>query len=666
MRVVLIDPPTSHEQIYGDWDLSEVDTLCPPLGLLYIASFIREHGHTPHVLDLTARKWTLAQAVAFVKEIDPEVVGISAKTINICNAAALAERLKVSGFNGPIVLGGAHVTAVPLETLTRFRGFDFGVLGEGELTFLELLNRLDCGESVADIAGIALRSGLDGVQVNPHRPMIEDLDALPLPAWDLLEDFPKSYPHSALETKRLPAASIMTSRGCPFSCTFCDNTVFGTRVRHHSARYTLAMIRHLKECYGVRDLMILDDNFLLNRDKLFEICDSLIAGRSDTSWYCIGHAKSMTEDRLRKIRDAGCWFIELGIESGCDRILEILKKNTDKREIAEAVQHARRAGLKVKGNFIFGLPTETKESLEETIEFATSIGLTHFQQNFLTIWPGCSLSDHPEKYGVHTGSWETMAHQRITFIPHGLTEADLIAASRRAFRRFYLRPRIVVDTALSVRSARALIATFKALLVFVRTVLRRSTQTKGLSATLGAQPRSLITPRGRNRRLLDSVHLEVLARRHPGHPLRNELMKRGVGKAVQGREVDEPHELGGDGCLKAFLALSIPGEHPPAAACVKEHVRLLKVVRNAIVHRHILGEDQDQVVRLGQTSDSSSGLNQVRDVAKPHDQRIANTLVAQDADGQSRDHPWSNAHETVPRRQPLLSPEGPSRGAAKR
>ena len=476
MKVVLVDPPTSHEQIYGDWDLSEMDTCCPPLGLLHIASFIREHGHTPHVLDLTARKWTLTQAVAFVKEIDPGVVGISAKTINIHNAAELAGRLKLAGFDRPIVLGGAHVTAVPVETLKRLKAFDIGVLGEGELTFLELLRRYQRGESVADVAGIAHRSGLDGVEVNPQRPFIEDLDQLPLPAWDLLPEFPDGYPHSPLETKRLPAASIITSRGCPFSCTFCDNTVFGTRVRHHSARYTLAMIRHLKERYGVRDLMILDDNFLLNRDKLFEICDSLIAERSDISWYCIGHAKSMTEDRLRRIREAGCWFIELGVESGCDRILKVLEKNTNRREIAQAVRHARRAGLKVKGNFIFGLPTETKESLEETIEFATSIGLTHFQQNFLTVWPGCSLADDPGKHGAHTGSWETMAHQRITFIPYGLTEADLIAASRRAFRRFYLRPRIAWETALSLTSPRALVSTFRAGLVFLRTVLRRNTR----------------------------------------------------------------------------------------------------------------------------------------------------------------------------------------------
>jgi radical SAM superfamily enzyme YgiQ (UPF0313 family) len=237
------------------------------------------------------------------------------------------------------------------------------------------------------------------------------------------------------------------------------------------------MMRHLAREFGVRDLMILDDNFLLRRDKVHEICDSLIAEGDDFTWYCIGHAKFMTEDRMMKIRRAGCWFIELGIESGCDRILRVIKKNITKFEITKAVQIARSAGLKVKGNFIFGLPTEDKKSLEESIKFAKSIGLTHFQQNFLTIWPGCEISAHPSLYGEFCGDWETMAHQRITFVPHGLTEADLVKASKKAFRVFYLRPTIVLGTLWSLTSFRTLRSLITAFFVFLKTIWRRSPKT---------------------------------------------------------------------------------------------------------------------------------------------------------------------------------------------
>jgi anaerobic magnesium-protoporphyrin IX monomethyl ester cyclase len=474
MDIVLIDPPTSHEQIYGDWDLSKVDTYCPPLGLLYIASFVRSHGHTVHVLDLTARNWSLAQAVDFIQSIKPGIVGISAKTINIHNAAVLADEIKETGADYPVVVGGAHMTAVPAETMEKFPSIDAGVIGEGELTFMELVERTEQKSSFSDVLGVVYRDGFGHLVINPPRPVIDNLDELPLPAWDLLPGFPGGYKHSALETKRFPSASIITSRGCPYSCTFCDNAVFGTRVRHHSAEYTVSMIRHLTKAHGVRDLMILDDNFLLKRDKVHQICDSLIAEGDDLSWYCIGHAKFMTEDRMQKIRDAGCWFIELGIESGCDRILKVIKKNTTKREIAAAVQTARNAGLKVKGNFIFGLPTETKESLNESIQFAKSIGLTHFQQNFLTVWPGCEISVDPGRFGEFSGNWKNMAHQRITFVPCGLTEKDLIEASRKAFREFYIRPRIIFETLKGTTSLRAAVSLWTAFGVFVSTVIRRA------------------------------------------------------------------------------------------------------------------------------------------------------------------------------------------------
>lgn len=478
MRVVLIDPPTAHEQIYGEWDLSKLDTYCPPLGLLYLASFLRSHKHTPHVLDLTAQKWSLGKAVAYVREVDPGLVGISAKTINIFNAARLAEAIKLAGVRCPIVLGGAHVTAVPVETLRRFPSIDVGVVGEGEQTLQDIVDHIDCGASLSGIPGIVRRDG-ESVVVNPPRPVVEDLDTLPMPAWDLLETFPGGYTYSALETKRLPAASLMTSRGCPFSCTFCDNKVFGRTVRHHGADYTLDMLRHLKEEYGVRDLMILDDNFLLKKDKLFQVCDTMLSEDMGFYWYCMGHARSMTRERLSPIREAGCWIIELGIESGCDRILKVLKKNATKLDIATAVRNARDAGLKVKGNFIMGCPTETKESLEETIRFATSIPLSYFQQNFLTVWPGCEISMHPEKYGEHDADWKRLAHQRVTFVPHGLTEADLVEASKRAFRRFYLRPRIMMEVAIGLTSLRAIRTVLTAFRAFIGTIVRRPRRKAG-------------------------------------------------------------------------------------------------------------------------------------------------------------------------------------------
>jgi len=478
MKIVLVDPPTCHDQLYGDWDLSAVDTYSPPLGLLHIASFVREHGHITYVLDVTARRWSMQEAIESVMELDPDVVGLSSKTINISNANRIAEELKKQGLAAPVILGGAHMTALPVETLERFNAFDYGIVGEGELTLLELINRISNNGPTHDVKGVVWRDDHGRIVVNPPRPLIRDLDQLPFPAWDLLPNFPDAYPHSALETKRLPAASIITSRGCPHKCTFCDRAVFGSVVRHHSAEYTLEMIRDLKNNYGIKDLMILDDNFLLDKKKLFHICDGIIEENMDLRWYCLSHVKFMTEDRLRKIKEAGCWTMEVGIESGCERILRLLKRNTTKTQIADTMKKAKKEGIKIKGNFIFGLPSETRESLEETIQFATSIDISLFQQTFLTIWPGCELSEYADRYGYTEKDWGKLAHFQISFIPDGLTPEDLLRASKEAFRRFYLRPRIVLEILTSIRTPRAFKCAFVGFIAFLKSIFRkRSTQT---------------------------------------------------------------------------------------------------------------------------------------------------------------------------------------------
>jgi radical SAM superfamily enzyme YgiQ (UPF0313 family) len=236
------------------------------------------------------------------------------------------------------------------------------------------------------------------------------------------------------------------------------------------------MINHLINNYGIRDLMILDDNFLLSKDKLFKICDAIINDKLDLTWYCMGHARTMTEDRLRKIRQAGCWFIELGIESGNDEILKKIKKNTTKKEVANAVYLAKKAGLKTKGNFIFGFPGDTLDTIKESIRFALDIKIDFFQQNFLTVWPGCEIfsqiRNDDNSYEYYNSSWDTLAHQRITFVPKGLSKVELITASKNAFRKFYLRPKIIFGLLPLINSKRGIKFLFVALIAFIKTIFR--------------------------------------------------------------------------------------------------------------------------------------------------------------------------------------------------
>ena len=399
-------------------------------------------------------------------------------TSNCLNVSWIAREIKKNDPSIPVIMGGAHISAIPFETMKRFQAVDYGVLGEGEVTFLELLGNISEKLSAEGVKGVIWRTGDGQIIMNDFRAPIENLDDLPFPAWDLLDHFPEGYPSSLLEAKRLPGTAIMTSRGCPFSCTFCDHRVFGSRVRHFSAEYTLNMMKHLKNEYGIRDLMIIDDNFLLDEDKLFEICNRMKAEKMDFSWYCMGHARSMTDDKLAKIREAGCWFIEMGIESGNDGILKSIKKGTTKADVEGAVKRAKKAGLKVKGNFIFGFPGETAETLEETVKFALGLRIDFFQQNFLTIWPGCEISDEisksPQDAHQFEDDWDRLAHQRVTFVPAGMTKDQLINASKKAFRRFYLRPRIIIGLIPRLASWRGIKFGLISFRVFIRTIFRKS------------------------------------------------------------------------------------------------------------------------------------------------------------------------------------------------
>jgi anaerobic magnesium-protoporphyrin IX monomethyl ester cyclase len=192
----------------------------------------------------------------------------------------------------------------------------------------------------------------------------------------------------------------------------------------------------------------------------------------------MGHANTMTEDRLRKIKQAGCWFIELGIESGSDEILKKIRKNTTKEQIAQAVSLAKKVGLKTKGNFIFGFPGDTLKTIDESIKFALDIKIDFFQQNFLTVWPGCEISSqiirNDDSFEYYNSNWETLAHQRITYVPKSMSKNELLKASKRAFRRFYLRPEIVIGLLPLLTSQRGIKFLFKAFGTFLKTIIRNN------------------------------------------------------------------------------------------------------------------------------------------------------------------------------------------------
>jgi radical SAM superfamily enzyme YgiQ (UPF0313 family) len=383
---------------------------------------------------------------ARLDDFAPDVLGLSATTFTVAAAATVAQEVKRFRPQVVTILGGPHVSAVPVETMQRFDAFDVAVVGEGEATLVDLLEALAARRLLAEVPGLVIKDG-KGLHATGPRAPIADLDVLPLPAWDLLDGFPQRYAPAPFKVRQRPAASLVSSRGCPNRCIFCDRSVFGDRCRFHSADSVVSAMRTLHERFGVHEICFEDDTFVTHRPRLKEICGRLIALDLGITWNCLARVNQVTAEGLDLMRRAGCWQVSFGLESGAQRILDLVGKHATLVQIREAVAMTRAAGLRAKGFFILGHPGETRETLRETVDFALQLPLNDISVSLMTPFPGTELHRRAAEFGVMDPDWGRMNLLTTTFIPHGLTADDLLATQRELLRRFYLRPRVFADYA---------------------------------------------------------------------------------------------------------------------------------------------------------------------------------------------------------------------------
>jgi radical SAM superfamily enzyme YgiQ (UPF0313 family) len=428
------------EERYGS--LAGAGSCLPSLGILFLAAITRQKGFPTVLCDASALSLTGAELLQRVEAEQPEVLGISATTFSIFHAAAFAALAKERLPGLTVIIGGPHVSAAPLETMERFAEFDVAVLGEGEGTIIDLLEAMDAKAGLQVIPGIILRTA-GRLVTTGRRPFLADLDQLPYPAWDLLEGFPERYLPAPFKVRRVPAASLVTSRGCPNRCIFCDRSVFGTSCHAFSAEYVLGMLQHLAGNFGIREFSFEDDTFITFKKRLVAICQGIIDHGIDISWTCLGRVTSVDSETLELMRRAGCWQISFGIESGCQEILTAIHKNVTLEQIQKAVVLCRDAGILSKGFFIVGHPGESGETLARTLDFALKLPLDDISVTMLTPFPGTEIFDRAAEFGEFDSDWSRMNLLNTVFVPHGLTREDLEQYQRKILRRFYLRPRII-------------------------------------------------------------------------------------------------------------------------------------------------------------------------------------------------------------------------------
>lgn len=441
ISIFFVNPPLTGEEQYGE--LRAAGSSAPPLGLVALAAVSRAEGYPTTILDASAEALDVDSTAARIREAAPDVVGITITTIQYDGAASLARRIKEELPQTIVMAGGPHPTAVPEESLRRCPQMDLLILGEGEQTLLEILAACEKDRCFSHIPGVAFLNNGDVVRT-PQRPFMADLDVLPLPAWDLLKGFPEHYPPQLQSVRRYPSTSIITSRGCSGQCTFCDTRVFGRRTRAFSAAYVMEMIRNLYHNYGIRNIQFEDENFLVHRKRLLELCTMLKEEALDLTWSCLGRADMVREDICRSLKEAGCWSVQFGIESSDPAILDLMKKNLKPEQVRRAIAVAHDAGLMTKGFFITGYFGETRETLGATRKFIIQSSLDDIGLTYFTPFPGCAAWEETNQWGSMDTDWHKLNFYVPVFIPRGLTKEDLVSHHKKTYRMFYLRPRVIV------------------------------------------------------------------------------------------------------------------------------------------------------------------------------------------------------------------------------
>ena len=442
-KIVFISPPLTSEEMYGKLALGGSNEAL--LGICYLAAVVRDNNLNVEIIDMPALNLGYEEVVNMLIKRNPRYIGFTSVTLAIYNAAKLAEMIKEKIPNVIILIGGAHITATPKETMSKFHQFDIGVIGEGETVIVDLLNALENDLPLQGVRGIIFRDNNKIIDTGPAT-LIKDLDELPMPAWDLLPDISKNYTPTLYAVRRSPSFSLITSRGCAFQCTFCDRSVFGNKYRMHSPEYIIAMIKDLYFSHGIRDIRFNDDEFMLSKKRTKKLCEYIVGEKLDFSWSCLARVSSIDADILRIMKKAGCWQIRFGIESGSQMVLDTINKGITLEQVERAVSLTKQEGIKSIGFFMMGLPKETIQTIRETIDFAKKLKLDDFKINYFAPLPGSQLYSDLSKYGKANLDWrELHFHVKPSFIPYGLTEGDLIKLNKLAFKEFYLRPRIILS-----------------------------------------------------------------------------------------------------------------------------------------------------------------------------------------------------------------------------
>lgn len=465
MKVLFVTPPFTEED---RWDLVSLGILGKnakkvlgsterPLGISYLASILRNGGHDVEIVDSVVENLSEENFERMISKKEFDILAITAVSNSFYRAIKAADIAKNVKPESIVVVGGPHITAAQkidkADSVLKFsKSFDFAVYGEGEFPFLKLVNELAKGkQNFSKINNLIWRKGKQ-IIVNKQGSLIQELDSLPFPAFDLLRK--NSYRRTPASCKTEPVYPIMAGRGCPYNCLFCGKN-FGRMVRMRSPDNIVKELLYLRDVMGAKEIRFWDETLTLNKKYVKMLCQKMIEQGFDLLWSCYGHVNTVDKELLRIMKKAGCWEIDFGVEAGTNRVLKVVNKHITTKEILRDFKLTQKEGIEARASFILGLPGDNRKSIMDTINFAIKLEPDYAHFYLLEVFPGAELFNLAVKEGSITEkSLEDylMRGKLIIYQNPNVPQKEIEGYIKLAYRKFYKRPKYILKRLSKIHS----------------------------------------------------------------------------------------------------------------------------------------------------------------------------------------------------------------------
>ncbi len=440
-KVLFVVPPQNIEEYYGR--LASVGARLPWMGMAYVIGAVQAVGHEVKLVDCEAESVGFDELKEIIKDFSPDVICASAVITNVDRCLRTMQIAKDISSDVITVLGGPQVTIFPEQVIAE-KSVDIIVIGEGEITVCEILLYLNNKDKLENIQGIWFRKNGNIVK-NQGKELIEDMDSIPFPALGMY-NMDNYYPAAYIWGKKV--LPMLSARGCAFECRFCEaRLTFQRKFRFHSADRVVSEINNLIDVHRADSFQFMDDIFTLNKNRAYELCSKIIENGRKFKWSCFTRTDCIEPELLSRMKEAGCYLICFGCESGDQKLLDLLNKKLTIEKNCEGIKMTKKAGIRAFSTFMLGLPTETEEMTMKTIDFAVKSSLDYAIFPILEPYPGTEIYEDALKMGyfINEDGKKVVPNckDKKIWVPDGRERKEIERKGYIAMKKFYLRPHII-------------------------------------------------------------------------------------------------------------------------------------------------------------------------------------------------------------------------------